>query len=405
MMEDWKILIGLLFVTIMIFFLFRKSKHSTIMLGAALLIVIVSVLTITGKDENRFRSAVMSGDFRKARTILDESPQIVNSPIGIYHWTPLIYASNAGSEDLVEELLKKGADPSFKGTKGRTALHFSVVPPDSKQEKFSGKGSLAELLLKGGADVNASDNDGFCPLHYAAAYGNVEVASVLIMHGADVIIRNNMGFSPLDIAIKAGHEKVASIIRNYDSKKDSLALNAERGLTPAPVAEQPRQPKYSLRSEPKTVSDAESKTVFGLGKSWCPLTYIQNQYEDRSEVVVDHSTGLMWQQAGSGNRMRFSETQAYIESLNVQKFAGYDDWRLPTIPEIMSLLEPERQSNGLYIDPGFKIPPKYPWYWSADRRIKKTGSPELGWSVYFDHGFVSRGFFGSHNLYVRAVRS
>ncbi|HXB21293.1 MAG TPA: DUF1566 domain-containing protein, partial [Candidatus Solibacter sp.] len=58
-------------------------------------------------------------------------------------------------------------------------------------------------------------------------------------------------------------------------------------------------------------------------------------------VVVDSTTGLMWQRDGSGPQlMDRQEAKAYARSLNARKFGGFDDWRLPTLEEAMSLITP-----------------------------------------------------------------
>ncbi len=156
-----------------------------------------------------------------------------------------------------------------------------------------------------------------------------------------------------------------------------------------------------LRSEPQTVSADDFKTVFGLDKNRQPLEYVQNQYEDRGDVVFDAATGLLWQKAGS-DWVGFNGRQRYVESLNAQKFAGFNDWRLPTIPELMSLLEPAKKKGSLYIDPIFDETKR--WCWSSDLRIKDEDLRESAWLVHFNNGSVHWVHLPSKDC-VRAVRS
>lgn len=162
-----------------------------------------------------------------------------------------------------------------------------------------------------------------------------------------------------------------------------------------------------LRNTPLVVAEEDAEEIFKMNSDGYPLEYIQNHYEDRGEVVLDHATGLMWQKAGSSEELIYADAQAYIQQLNQRNFAGYNDWRLPTIPELMSLLEPEKQSNELYINPVFESPKEmlFAWYWSSNlRRIKDESSPESAWGVGFYDGYVYW-FNLNHNIYVRAVRS
>lgn len=175
--------------------------------------------------------------------------------------------------------------------------------------------------------------------------------------------------------------------------------------SPLPTTPQTALPVIPPRSKPQTVSSVDALEVFGLGENWRPLEYIQNEYEDQGEVVVDHATGLMWQKSGSPKGLIYADAQKYVGGLNRQKFAGYDDWRLPTIPELMSLLEPEKQSNGLYIDSRFDKPEEYPWYWSADRLPESEGdSSGAAWSVHFLSGNMYWNYL-NYEVYVRCVRS
>ncbi len=164
-------------------------------------------------------------------------------------------------------------------------------------------------------------------------------------------------------------------------------------ISPQPTPSQ----KILLRSKPLIVSKDAAQKVFGLDENWRPLKYIENSFKDRGETVVDHATGLMWQKSGSDKPLTYEQAQAYIEELNRKRFAGYNDWRLPTIEELMSLLELEKQSTDLYINSIFDS--KQWRCWSADKR-----SLELAWDAHFDYGDV---YWHSivHRLYVRGVRS
>jgi len=69
---------------------------------------------------------------------------------------------------------------------------------------------------------------------------------------------------------------------------------------------------------------------------------------------MDFATGLMWQKSGSDNWLTHEKAKTYIQELNYNRFAGYSDWRLPTVDELKSLLTSEKQSNGMYINPIFE---------------------------------------------------
>ena len=126
---------------------------------------------------------------------------------------------------------------------------------------------------------------------------------------------------------------------------------------------------------------------------------IHNEFELQKDgqVVHDGTTKLYWQQSGSTKTMTYSQAQLYVRDLNDKKFAGYNDWRLPTIKEAMSLMEPRIYKLGLFIDPVFDETQRLIW---ADAQ-----SGDVAWYVSFSHGFCfifSGDFDGS---YVRAVRS
>jgi len=126
---------------------------------------------------------------------------------------------------------------------------------------------------------------------------------------------------------------------------------------------------------------------------------IDNQFElkviNGDSVVIDFTTDLTWQQSGSGYTMNYESAQVYIDSLNSVGFASSNDWRLPTLEEGMSLMEPQPQNGGLYIDAVFDEYQR--WIWTAD---KSTASS--AWVVLFYSGHCLN-YPVRDGSYVRAV--
>jgi serine/threonine-protein kinase len=118
-------------------------------------------------------------------------------------------------------------------------------------------------------------------------------------------------------------------------------------------------------------------------------------------VVVDNATGLMWHQNGSDHNYRlWDEVKEWIRKLNKGGYAGYHDWRLPTVDEAASLMEPKKNVGkwGDYcIDPVFNK--KQSCTWTGDRHSSGTG-----WAVnFYNSGGVQWSDFTFY--YVRPVRS
>lgn len=126
---------------------------------------------------------------------------------------------------------------------------------------------------------------------------------------------------------------------------------------------------------------------------------IENSFARHVEhsVIFDATTGLHWQQSGSLEEIYFDDAQKYIANLNARKFAGYNDWRLPTLEEAMSLMEPKKSKYGLHIDPVFNE--KQTYIWTANKN-----TVGLVWVVDFRNGDCLNGSI-NFSFYVRAVRS
>lgn len=157
------------------------------------------------------------------------------------------------------------------------------------------------------------------------------------------------------------------------------------------------KPLYCLRNEKINVSDENFEKIFNLNELWRPKQYIENDFIDNGDnTITDKTTGLMWKKSGSPNRMPLSEIEQYLKEINNAKFAGYTDWRIPTIDELTSLIEPEIQANKLHINSLFDSKERF---WSCDNWVSNGG-----WSVNFKSNLVYCRA-SSKKGHVRLVRS
>ena len=121
---------------------------------------------------------------------------------------PLHVACKKSDLNLIEGLIKHGADPNAIDEFGNTPLMLAVKNNSNK--------NVLSVLTQYGCDPNTKDNDGNSPLHVACIKGNLDVVKTLISHGADQNSLDSNINTPITLAVKNGWEEVAlTLIREY----------------------------------------------------------------------------------------------------------------------------------------------------------------------------------------------
>lgn len=115
----------------------------------------------------------------------------------------------------VEKLLMSGANVNARNHLGETPLIRA------------GSLNMIDLLLKHGADINAQDANGYSALHNAIHHVEVDTINKLLVNGADFNIQDKNGVSPVIEATIAceDHENALDILKKL------LEVGADHTLT------------------------------------------------------------------------------------------------------------------------------------------------------------------------------
>ena len=116
--------------------------------------------------------------------------------------------------------------------------------------------------------------------------------------------------------------------------------------------------------------------------------YGQNAFQDNGDQTIsDAATGLTWAKADSGSAMNWQQALSWVQAQNAANYLGHNDWRLPDIKELQSIVDYSRSpdaSASAAIDPLFESTrlsneadqEDYPFYWSGSTHAGSTGKGE-----------------------------
>jgi len=173
------------------------------------------------RDDSVFYSALHSGNTTLVERLLSTGYRLQEiKPQG--GLMPIHVAVQDDHEEIVDLLLKKGADVNARTSWEATPLHLVAR---------QGTRALMDLLIMRGADVNAETKDGDTPLHLAAANGRANQAYDLLEKGAKVNAINRFGNTPLLLAMgQSGSLIIEALVKgganlNFRTTRGDTALH------------------------------------------------------------------------------------------------------------------------------------------------------------------------------------
>lgn len=146
------------------------------------------------------------------------SPQELGQP------TALMLAVSAGRLNLVQTLIRSGADVNVRKHDGTSALTYAV---------WRGNLDVTRALLDQGADLNRGTPDGRTPLLIAAKEGQTAALRLLLARGANAHIADVNGETPLILAAYRGSTALLDLLLRAGCKIDAADY---QGLTALHVA-------------------------------------------------------------------------------------------------------------------------------------------------------------------------
>ena len=169
-------------------------------------------------------SGAAGGNAAIVRLLLDRKAD-VNGRETAHRRTPLHIAALYGHDEAVELLLDHQAEVDATADDGWTPLHYAAAKrliPDRVAwelltKRFSGSGHkrTAELLIAHHAEINVRGRSGETPLHAAASMDNLPVVEVLLAHQAEIDPRNRHGATPLHQAAVGGFPVLVRVLLDH----------------------------------------------------------------------------------------------------------------------------------------------------------------------------------------------
>ena len=179
------------------------------------------------KKEN-LQTAIAGGDIDEVKKLVEEGADV--NMKGREGRTPMRWAVDAGHKEIVELLIRNGANVNVPDDYGAMLLYITGTKPKAETAKYL---EIAGILIVNGADVNANKNRANrTPLHACARYGREEIAELLIANGAIVDAKDIHGKTPLLLAASV-HKEVSELLVKSGA---DIAAKDKDGQTPLHLA-------------------------------------------------------------------------------------------------------------------------------------------------------------------------
>ena len=199
----------------------------------------------------------------------------------------ILRGASWGSTALVSARLDQGANIESHGLDGDTPLLLAIENSVFMHELYKTpiNNEVIEFLLKRGADVSAINRCGRSAIHICAEGGSVTQLRLLLEHKADVNKKTRIGWknTPLHICSINGHVEFAKCLIRHGADIDSLDIEHNTPLMAA-VASSHTSPR-NLEIVKYLVEEGVDLLLQGIDGQTAESLSIDNGRTDLTEVI------------------------------------------------------------------------------------------------------------------------
>ncbi|XP_058254273.1 kinase D-interacting substrate of 220 kDa B isoform X7 [Hemibagrus wyckioides] len=198
-------------------------------------------------------------------------------------WTALISASKEGHVEVVQELLANNANLEHRDMGGWTALMWGA---------YKGRVEVARLLLEKGANPNITGQYGVYPIIWAAGRGHAEIVRLLLQHGAKVNCSDKYGTTALIWAARKGHYDCVMHLLENGANVDQEGANSMTALIVAVRGGYTEVVKELLKRNPNVnMTDKDGNTALMIAAMEGHTEIVQDLLDADTYVNIPDRSG------------------------------------------------------------------------------------------------------------------
>ncbi|KAM8831907.1 kinase D-interacting substrate of 220 kDa B isoform 2-T2 [Spinachia spinachia] len=199
-------------------------------------------------------------------------------------WSALISAAKEGHVEVVKELLENSAYIEHRDMGGWTALTWAA---------YKGRVDVCELLLENGANPNTTGQQySVYPIIWSAGRGHADIVKVLLREGAKVNCSDKYGTTPLIWASRKGHFDCVMHLLENGADVDQEGANSMTALIVAVRGGYTEVVKELLKRNPNVnMTDKDGNTALMIAAKEGYTEIVQDLLDAGTYVNIPDRSG------------------------------------------------------------------------------------------------------------------